>query len=41
MSAFVRASRLYDVTSGNTIQHPALDASDEDVRVAVQRGDEQ
>jgi hypothetical protein len=35
---FVRASRLYDVESGNRIRHPAKDASDQDVRAAVEEG---
>jgi hypothetical protein len=32
---FVRASRLYDVKSGERIQHPAHDATDSEVRQAV------
>ncbi len=34
--AFVPASRLYDVRSGNRIAHPARQASDDDVRRAVE-----
>jgi len=32
---FVRASRLYDVESRTPIAHPAVQASDADVRRAV------
>ncbi|MCU4741141.1 J domain-containing protein [Natronoglomus mannanivorans] len=33
---FVPASRLYDVHSGTTIEHPAVQASDDDVRRALE-----
>ncbi|MCU4744286.1 hypothetical protein [Natronoglomus mannanivorans] len=35
-SRFVLASRLYDVPSGTTIEHPALEATDDDVRRALE-----
>ncbi|MFC4247251.1 hypothetical protein ACFOZ7_09615 [Natribaculum luteum] len=38
--AFVPASRLYDVRSGNRIAHPARQASDDDVRRALENGGE-
>ncbi|WP_276252992.1 hypothetical protein [Halomontanus rarus] len=38
MTPFVPASRLYDVPSGTTIEHPALEATDDDVRRALEGG---
>ena len=38
LSEFVPASRLFDVATGNEIQHPALDATDAEVRSAVEGG---
>ncbi|MGM0592352.1 MAG: hypothetical protein ACQETI_12140 [Halobacteriota archaeon] len=34
--SFVRASELYDVQTGTRIRHPAFDATDEDVRQAIE-----
>ncbi|MCU4743391.1 hypothetical protein [Natronoglomus mannanivorans] len=39
MTSFVPASRLYDVHSETTIEHPAVQALDDDVRRALERGE--
>ncbi|SER93515.1 hypothetical protein [Natrinema salaciae] len=38
-AVFVPANRLYDVESGTVIAHPATQASDEDVRRALEGGE--
>ncbi|WP_267128203.1 hypothetical protein [Natrarchaeobaculum aegyptiacum] len=38
-AVFVRASELYDVSSGTPIAHPAQQATDAEVRQAINGGE--